>query len=207
MLTLALAGVILPIITQRLINEVAFGWSVRVLTFVILALALVAFAVICPRIAAKRFVPIQPRRLKDPTYVQFVVGEPTLIQSGGQFCCVLLIARTAFASINAALYVPNIFIQDYALGLGTAPSMALSVLSIPNAVTTVSRVMRSRLADSQDVPRASVVQLRRREGYHVNETDPANLPPGTAPSISSCLAPSAPRSSRSPGASRETRPG
>ena len=55
--------------------------------------------------------------------------------------------RSAFALINAVLYVPSFFIEDYALGLGVETNMAFYVLSILNAMTTVCRVLPNWLGD------------------------------------------------------------
>lgn len=49
--------------------------------------------------------------------------------------------HSAFAFINAALYVPSFFIEDYALGLGVEANMAFYILSILNTMTTVCRVL------------------------------------------------------------------
>lgn len=55
--------------------------------------------------------------------------------------------RSAFAFVNAALYVPSFFIENYALALGVEANMAFYVLSILNAMTTVCRVLPNWLGD------------------------------------------------------------
>lgn len=54
----------------------------------------------------------------------------------------------AFAFINAALYVPSFFIEDYALSLGVEANMAFHVLSILNTMTSVCRVLPDWFADN-----------------------------------------------------------
>lgn len=49
--------------------------------------------------------------------------------------------RSAFAFINAALYVPSFFVEDYSLSLGVEANMAFYILSILNTMTTVCRVL------------------------------------------------------------------
>jgi len=72
------AGVFAPIMLERLIQNIGFGWSVRAYALVMVATQAVAFMVIKPRRPGKapgKLLDLQ--YFKDPIYVSFVLGEFT----------------------------------------------------------------------------------------------------------------------------------
>ena len=65
-----------PAIVRQLLPSVGFGWTVRVLGFVILALNSVTFALLRTRLPPRRSgALVEWSALKEPTYTFFVVGN------------------------------------------------------------------------------------------------------------------------------------
>ncbi|KAJ4286741.1 hypothetical protein N0V90_012993 [Kalmusia sp. IMI 367209] len=71
----ATGGIIFPLIAQQLLPHVGFGWTVRVMGFVILFNALVFLSIARPRLPPRKAGPIiEFDAFKDPAYTCFCVG-------------------------------------------------------------------------------------------------------------------------------------
>lgn len=71
----ATGGMIFPAIVKALLPKIGFGWSVRVLGFVILALDLIALALSRPRLPSRRgSALVDWGAFREPTYVLYCSG-------------------------------------------------------------------------------------------------------------------------------------
>ncbi|KAF1987174.1 MFS general substrate transporter [Aulographum hederae CBS 113979] len=124
----SLGGVIYPIVLHRLFPVLGFGWTVRVLGFMVLATCLVPNVVMKMRLrpAAKRKL-IDWSAFRELPYSLFTFG------------CAL-----AFAG----LYVPFFYVQTYAITQNIMkPDLAFYLLSILNASSIFGRLIPNRIAD------------------------------------------------------------
>ncbi|KAL9094562.1 MAG: hypothetical protein Q9165_003121 [Trypethelium subeluteriae] len=121
-------GVIYPIVLYRLLPRIGFGWSTRVLGFMMLVtLAL-------PNIFMKvRVLPAQKRQIvdwsafKEPAYVIWTLG------GFFGFC---------------GLYAPFFYISSYSINTGImGPNLAFYLLSILNSTSVFGRALPNILAD------------------------------------------------------------
>lgn len=115
-------GVIYPIIFHRLVSRIGFGWTTRVIGFIILATLAVPLAVIKVRV-----VPASKRKLVDwtaftePAYVLFILG-----------------GMITFLGI----YVPFFYIQYYATSTGiTDSNLGFYLLPILNSASVGGRIL------------------------------------------------------------------
>ena len=71
----ATGGIIFPVIVRQLLPSIGFGWTVRVLGFVILALDLVTFAFLRTRLPPRRSGAIvEWAALKEVTFTLYIIG-------------------------------------------------------------------------------------------------------------------------------------
>lgn len=125
----SLGGVVFPIMVQRLLPEVGFGWTMRICAFLILGLQLVAIVGVRSRVPpAKR--PFSPMEFVRP------FREP------------------AFAAVCTAnffgflgLFIPFNFITLSAISLGMSVNLSSYLLSILNAGSIVGRIFPGYAAD------------------------------------------------------------
>lgn len=69
----ATGGMVIPIMMNRLINQIGFGWAVRTLGFMALVLLLIAERLLKKRVPPKESVRmLEPRELKDAVFDLFV---------------------------------------------------------------------------------------------------------------------------------------
>ena len=127
---MASGGVIYPIAFRQLLQHLSFGWSVRILAFMILATGSLSVATIRVRInpATRRKVRFDFRPFfEEPAY--------------GIFTLALLFSL-------AAQYTPAFFIQDYAQQKGIMnEDLASYLLPILNACSVLGRIAPNLLAD------------------------------------------------------------
>lgn len=140
----SLGGIIYPIAFYKLINEVGFAWSVRILGFI--ALALLLIPIFCMRMRIK---PTTKRALidmsafKDPVWL-FFVGVGTV----------------GFT----AVYTVIIFISFYAQNAGiTSTELAFYLVPILNAGSVIGRTVPNYLADSYGTLNIMVSRIWRKQ--------------------------------------------
>lgn len=124
----AIGGIIFPITLNRLLNHhhLSFGWSVRVIGFIMLALLIYA-ALVTKELA--------PRRQKDMFLLSAFKQWPYILTNAG-FLLALL-----------GLYAPIFYISDYALERGMSSQLALYQVAILNAPSFFGRLIPNFAGD------------------------------------------------------------
>ncbi|TVY83906.1 Fujikurins efflux protein [Lachnellula suecica] len=125
----SLGGVILPIMVQRLIIEVGFGWSIRITAFLILGLLIFGNIAVKSRLAPVR----KPFKFKE--YLVPFTEIPFLFLAIG----------TLFVYLGAFLPFNFIIIQAKEAGLST--NLANYLVPIINAASIFGRILPSHLGD------------------------------------------------------------
>ncbi|PIL29207.1 MFS general substrate transporter [Ganoderma sinense ZZ0214-1] len=126
----ASGGVIFPIILQRLIPTVGFGWAVRIIAFIIMACLIVSCLTIRTRLPLSGRMSLRTAidfgGWKDPRYVLATIGSFLLFYS---------------------FFIPYFYIQIYANFRGIDPGIANYLLAILNAMNVPSRILPGFIAD------------------------------------------------------------
>ena len=124
----SLGGVILPIALGRMfVNpKLGFGWSVRIVAFVMLALLLVAMATIRARLPPRKGQIIIPSAFLHIPYSLFV------------FALFLLMW---------GMYTPFFYLTEFAIRDGMSQNLSSYILSILNAGSIFGRLLPGVLAD------------------------------------------------------------
>ncbi|EJT81636.1 hypothetical protein GGTG_01614 [Gaeumannomyces tritici R3-111a-1] len=124
-----IAGTVIPILFSRLEPRIGFGWTVRTLAFILLAVSVIPLACMRTRVAPAP----RRRRFFDPTAVR-----------DAAFMTHALAAFCAFA----VMYVPYFYLQLFAQTHGLAgPDLSPYVVTMLNAGSIVGRVLPNYLAD------------------------------------------------------------
>ncbi|KAL8671883.1 MAG: hypothetical protein Q9168_003636 [Polycauliona sp. 1 TL-2023] len=124
----ATGGIVFPVIVQQLLPKVGFGWTVRVLGFVMLALNILVFLFMKPRIPPRKSGPlVELAAFRELPYTLF---------SGGMFL--------SFWGLYFAFYYIGSFGRDI-LGIGQQGS--INNLLIMNGVGLIGRLIPAYLAD------------------------------------------------------------
>jgi MFS family permease len=128
-------GVVFPVLLRELLPNVGFGWSCRILAFIMLGLAIPSNLFIKTR--------LPPARGPD--------GRPK-VQSVWPDFSVFKDARFAFASIGIffmewGLFIPLTYIVSYAAANGQDATESYLLLSYLNAGSVLGRVLPGFLAD------------------------------------------------------------
>ncbi|KAI1848725.1 hypothetical protein JX265_005649 [Neoarthrinium moseri] len=129
-----IAGTVLPIVFNQLVDEIGFGWATRVIAFILLALAIVPLLFFKTRLppSKHRRSLIDTSALTDVDFMTFVAG--------GFFCFM-------------GLYIPFFYIELFTVkhGLSSA-SFAPYMLTIMNASSVLGRVIPGLLCDLTGTP-------------------------------------------------------
>jgi len=125
----SLGGVIFPIMVNKLIPDVGFGWSMRIVAFVILGLLIVANLTIKSRL---------PPRGRPLDVAQFTTPFTEL-----PFLTLVIACFLFFMG----LFLPINFIQTQALAQGMSLNMAQYLIPILNAASIFGRIIPGILAD------------------------------------------------------------
>ena len=125
---LSLGGVIYPIAFRGLLRHLSFGWSVRILAFIVLATSLIAIALLRDRArAAKKRVLFDLHVFFEAPFALFTL---------------------ALAVGMAGLYVPSYYIETFAVQTKiTDAKLGSYVLPILNAAGMFGRVIPNFFAD------------------------------------------------------------
>ena len=118
-----------PVIFLRLTPRIGFGWTVRVMAFILLPLLCISVGIVCqekPQAAQGTRSLVDRAALKDSAFALFAAG--------GFF-------------ILMAYYVPFLFIPSFARSLAIGPDLQLYLLTIINAASFFGRVLPSMIAD------------------------------------------------------------
>lgn len=122
----AIGGIVFPVTLNRLLNEVGFGWAVRVVGFIMLALLIYA------SITTKEF---SPRRKKD-------LYLPGAFKSSA-YC----LANAAFFVGLLGAYTPIFYISDYSISRGVDRELSLYMVCIMNAGSFFGRLIPNFAGD------------------------------------------------------------
>ncbi|KAH7213374.1 major facilitator superfamily domain-containing protein [Fusarium redolens] len=124
----SIGGVVFPIAFSKMLNDssLGFGWSIRIMGFVMIPLMSFSCVAIRPRLPSRKtsFFLITP--FKDPLYL-------------------LVIGSLFFLFIG--MFAPLFFIPTYAVSRGVNPTLASYLLAITNAASTFGRIIPGVLAD------------------------------------------------------------
>lgn len=124
----SLGGVIWPIVLNKLLVKVGFGWAVRIVAFIELPLLIIG----CLSVRA----PVQKAGHTKPKPDFSCVKNPVLI----------LLAFGLFL-VYFGLFTPFFFIEPWALSLGLDSSFAFYTISIVNSASLFGRILPGLLAD------------------------------------------------------------
>ena len=124
----SIGGVVIPIALSKMLNDssLGFGWSVRVIGFLIMPLMVFACVTIKARLPPRTTGFWIPAAYKD---VRFI----------------LLVLVLFFMFVG--IFTPLFFIPTYAVTRGMGPTLASYLLAIVNAASTFGRIIPGVLAD------------------------------------------------------------
>ncbi|CZS94982.1 related to monocarboxylate transporter [Rhynchosporium graminicola] len=124
----SIGGVLFPIILSKMLNSssLSFGWTVRILGFIMIALMIPAGAAIRPRLPPRKNKFFLPEAFKDPQYS-------------------LLIASTFLMMIG--MFMPFFYLPTFAVAHGMNTQLAGNLLAILNAASFFGRVIPGVLGD------------------------------------------------------------
>ncbi|KAL6702683.1 hypothetical protein ACN47E_001230 [Coniothyrium glycines] len=124
-----LGGIIFPIMASHLIPQIGFGWTMRVIGFMIFGLMCIAFLTVSSRL------PPKPRAFELEVFV-----EPF---QDTRF--VLVVASAFFFFLG--LFIPINFIEVEAIAGGMSVRLAGYLLAVLNACSIFGRIIPGALAD------------------------------------------------------------
>ncbi|OCL14295.1 MFS general substrate transporter [Glonium stellatum] len=124
----SIGGVVFPIAFSKMLNDssLGFGWSVRIMAFVIIPLMAFSCAVVKARLPPRPTTFFIGAAFKDARYI-------------------FLIASLFFMFLG--MFTPLFFIPSYAVTRGMDATLASYLLAITNAASTFGRIIPGVLAD------------------------------------------------------------
>ncbi|KAF7558189.1 hypothetical protein G7Z17_g122 [Cylindrodendrum hubeiense] len=125
----SIGGVIFPIMVTRLIEEVGYGWAMRICGFLILALLIVA------NLTVRAFHPPNPKKI-TPAQLAKPFHEPEFV---------LLIA--GFFLFTYGIYVPINYLPVQALAAGMDTGLIEYLIPILNAASLFGRIFSGVMGD------------------------------------------------------------
>ncbi|KAH9846763.1 monocarboxylate permease [Lenzites betulinus] len=143
----ASGGVVLPILLEKLIPVVGFGWAVRIVAFILLACLIVSCLTIRTRLPLSGHLSFRTAidlgGFRDPRYTLATIGAFLLFYG---------------------FFIPYFYIQIYANFRGVPPNIAKYLLAIMNATNIPSRILPGYIADKTGplkvfVPAAAVCSV------------------------------------------------
>ena len=122
-------GIVYPIIVQQLLNKAGFGWTVRVIGFVMLAVAVFSFVILRTRLPPRKSGPIvEWTAFREPTYILFCIG-----------------AFFTFWGLYFAFYYVGAFGKNI---IHISVSDSINLLLILNGVGLAGRIVPAYCADA-----------------------------------------------------------
>jgi MFS family permease len=124
----SIGGVVFPIVLSKLLNDsdIGFGWSMRIVGFMVLPFMLLACFIIRPRVPPRKTTMFIGAAWKDKKYVMLVI---------------------ALFFMMMGMWLPVFFIPTYAVSRGMSATLAAYLLAIINASSTFGRIIPGILAD------------------------------------------------------------
>ncbi|KAI1614739.1 major facilitator superfamily domain-containing protein [Exophiala viscosa] len=124
----SLGGVIYPIVLYRLIDQIGFPWSVRVVGFIALGTLLVPITVMKMRVR-----PPKPRALIDWTAFRDI-----------EYMTFVLATMMSFMGLAVVLFYLPYYVEERRM---TSPGLVFYIVSIFNAGSCIGRVAPNALSD------------------------------------------------------------
>ncbi|KAJ4316819.1 hypothetical protein N0V84_007687, partial [Fusarium piperis] len=124
----SVGGVVFPIVLSKMLNDssIGFGWSVRIMGFVMVPLMGFSCLTVKPRLPSRTTSFFIAEAFKNTRYL-------------------LLISSLFFMFLG--MFTPLFFIPTYAVTRGMKPDLASYLLAITNAASTFGRIIPGVLAD------------------------------------------------------------
>ncbi|KAF9772926.1 hypothetical protein IL306_009332 [Fusarium sp. DS 682] len=124
----SIGGVVFPIAFSKMLNDSSldFGWSIRVMGFVMIPLLSFSCLAIRPRLPSRKTSLFLVEPFKESLYL-LVIGSLFFLLIG--------------------MFAPLFFIPAYAVSRGVNPTLASYLLAITNAASTLGRIIPGVLAD------------------------------------------------------------
>ncbi|KAI9836008.1 MAG: hypothetical protein M1837_003542 [Sclerophora amabilis] len=125
----SLGGVIFPIMVERLVEEVGFGWAMRIAAFLIL------FMMVIANLTVRSRIPPSPKPLNIMEFITPLKEPPFLLTCLGSFLFFF------------GLFLPFNYIILQATSDGMSPGLASYLLSMLNAASLFGRIIPGYIAD------------------------------------------------------------
>ena len=124
----SIGGIVFPIALSKMLNDspLSFGWSVRIMAFIVMPFLLFAAATVVPRL--------------PPRQTQF------WIKDAFKEVKYLLVIFCFFLTVIGMLF-PSFYLPTYAVSTGMNPTLASYLLAILNAASTFGRIIPGIIAD------------------------------------------------------------
>ncbi|KAK4235374.1 major facilitator superfamily domain-containing protein [Achaetomium macrosporum] len=124
----SIGGIVFPIALSKMFNgsTLGFGWSVRVMAFVVMPLLAFSVFAVAPHLPPRKTNFFITAAFKDVRFLMIIAAA---------FCCFI------------GMYTPLFFIPTYAVSRGIEPTLASYLLAIVNAASTFGRIIPGILAD------------------------------------------------------------
>ncbi|EPE32528.1 MFS general substrate transporter [Glarea lozoyensis ATCC 20868] len=124
----SIGGIIIPLVVSKLLNgsSLDFGWSIRIIGFLILPFMIFACVTVTARLPPRKSTFWLPKAFKEAKYL-------------------ILIAALFFMFFG--MFTPFYYLPTYAVTRGMNPTLAGYMLSIINATSTFGRILPALLAD------------------------------------------------------------
>lgn len=142
----SVGGVIWPIVVNELLNknQMSFGWTIRIVGFIMLPLLVLSVLTIIPPAKAEHHheeLPEQESHLVEEKGVQ----KKDVISLLKNTTFLLLCAGLAICYLG--MFSPFFYVTSYAQSLGHSTSFAFYLVSIVNAASLFGRILPGLLAD------------------------------------------------------------
>ncbi|KAJ5588630.1 hypothetical protein N7537_011308 [Penicillium hordei] len=124
----SLGGVIFPIALSKMFeNEsLSFGWTVRIIGFIMLAMLSLSLATVRPRLPPRSGKVLIPSAFKQVAYSLFLAGMFLMIWG---------------------VFTPFFYLTEYAIAQGMSVNLSSYILSILNAASVFGRLLPGVMAD------------------------------------------------------------
>lgn len=124
----SIGGIVFPIVLSKMLNgsSLGFGWSVRILGFIMLPLLTFSCVAMKARLPPRTTAFFMAKPFKQPTFLVLIVSLFFLF---------------------LGMWTPLFFLPSYAVSRGMKPTLASYLLAILNAASTFGRIIPGILAD------------------------------------------------------------
>ncbi|KAL2195934.1 major facilitator superfamily domain-containing protein [Corynascus similis CBS 632.67] len=124
----SIGGVVFPLALSKMLNgtSLGFGWSVRIMAFVITPLLIFSCFTVTARFPSRKTNFFIPRAFTETRFIMIIVAA----------WCVYI-----------GMFMPLLYIPSYAISRGIEPTLASYLLAIVNAASTFGRIVPGILAD------------------------------------------------------------